>query len=164
VGLIGEVTKEGIAKVQSIVDKTHAAFKKHVLSARPNMVKHIDQISTGDIWLGYDALEVGLIDRVVTSDEYIGEKLQEGLRVLRLMKYKKQRFLFGGPLQGGPIGFSSTFTESFQDIRKLTKILIDSFIGTGKRPDMNSFIFSRAMGAKNTQGCLNSASLMTAAI
>jgi len=69
VGLIGEITKEGVAKVQDMVDKTHTAFKRHVVDARPILKSRIDDIATGDVWLGYDALDVGLVDRLVTSDE-----------------------------------------------------------------------------------------------
>eukprot|EP00957_Ditylum_brightwellii_P195593 14903646-Ditylum_brightwellii.AAC.1 len=84
VGTIGEVTKEGMAKVQDMIDKTHAAFKRHVVSARPAMAPHVEKVATGDVWLGQDALDVGLIDRIVTSDEYIGQRLREGARILKL--------------------------------------------------------------------------------
>lgn len=94
VGLIGEVTKDGIKQVQTMVDATHVAFKRHVVAARPSLSKNIDKVATGKVWLGYEALNVGLIDRIITSDEYIGERLLEGARVLRLVKYNKPRFLF----------------------------------------------------------------------
>eukprot|EP00551_Chaetoceros_affinis_P005727 CAMPEP_0203678434 /NCGR_PEP_ID=MMETSP0090-20130426/31994_1 /ASSEMBLY_ACC=CAM_ASM_001088 /TAXON_ID=426623 /ORGANISM="Chaetoceros affinis, Strain CCMP159" /LENGTH=526 /DNA_ID=CAMNT_0050545683 /DNA_START=131 /DNA_END=1708 /DNA_ORIENTATION=+ len=71
VGIVGEITKEGIAKVQSMIDKTHVAFKRHVVKARPILEDGIDAIATGDVWLGQDALEVGLVDRIMASDEYI---------------------------------------------------------------------------------------------
>lgn len=94
VGLIGEVTKDGIKQVQNMVDATHVAFKRHVVAARPSLSKDINKLATGKVWLGYEALNVGLIDRIITSDEYIGERLLEGARVLRLVKYNKPRFLF----------------------------------------------------------------------
>jgi len=98
VGLVGEVTQEGIDTVQQMIDRAHVCFKRHVSEARPILVPHIDQVTTGDIFLGYDALELGLIDRLITSDEYIGEKLKLGLRVLKLIKYERPRFLFGSPI------------------------------------------------------------------
>jgi signal peptide peptidase SppA len=95
VGLIGEVTKAGVEKVQLMVDDIHRAFKRHVADSRPIMAERMEELSTGDVWLGYDALEVGLIDRIVTSDEYIGERiLQDGARVLKLQKIVRGRSLF----------------------------------------------------------------------
>jgi ClpP class serine protease len=46
---------------------------------------------SGDDWLGRDALKLGLVDRLVTSDEYLNEKLREGSRVIHLLKNTKGR-------------------------------------------------------------------------
>ena len=97
VGLIGEVTKAGMNKVQIMVDDTHRAFKRHVAESRPIIASRIDEIATGDIWLGYDALELGLIDRVVTSDEYLGERIRNGARILKLLKIMRGRSIFSKP-------------------------------------------------------------------
>lgn len=94
-GLIGEVTDESIAKVQDMVDTIHTAFKQHVAAARPVISNRIDELATGDIWLGGTAVDVGLADRVVTSDEYIGERMRDGARVLKLIRYERPRFPFG---------------------------------------------------------------------
>lgn len=100
VSLIGEVTSDGIKQVQNMVDATHVAFKRHVVAARPVLADNIDQVATGQVWLAYEALNVRLIDRIITSDEYIGERIIEGARVLRLIKYNKPRFVFSTP---GPL-------------------------------------------------------------
>jgi ClpP class serine protease len=97
VGLIGEVTREGMQKVQSIVDNTHRAFKRHVAEARPALAGRIEELATGDIWLGYDALGEGLVDRLVTSDEYLEERLGSGARVLKLTRLVKPRYPFARP-------------------------------------------------------------------
>jgi len=88
-----EVTKEGLAFVQKNVDTTHEVFKKMVLDQRGNVIdkKHVSDVTSGDIFLGTDALSLGLVDRLVTSDEYICEKVMQGDRVLRLQKYDKSR-------------------------------------------------------------------------
>ena len=95
-GLIGAVTEEGKANVQSIIDKTHLAFKRHVTTVRPMLEESIHEIATGDIWLGYDALDVGLVDRLACSDEYIAECMSESVRVLRLVK-NVPKWRFGSP-------------------------------------------------------------------
>ena len=97
VGLIGEVTTEGLEKVQGMVDDTHRAFKRHVASARPVVAARIEELATGDTWLGYDALDVGLIDRIVTSDEYIAERMTQGARVLKLVQLVRPRYPFSRP-------------------------------------------------------------------
>lgn len=94
-GLIGEVTQAGRDNIQKMIDTTHVAFKQHVSTARPELESDIDDIATGDVWLGYNALDRGLVDRLVTSDQYLGERMKEGARVLKLIKYKRPSFGFG---------------------------------------------------------------------
>lgn len=62
----GEITREGMAFVQSMLDDVHRAFQRHVAEARPVLAGRMEQIATGETWLGYDALEKGLIDRIIT--------------------------------------------------------------------------------------------------
>ena len=97
VGLIGEVTEEGIAKVQDMVDKTHRAFKRHVADSRPTVAANIEDLASGEVWLGYDALHLGLVDRIVTSDEYIEERLSGGARILKLVQLIRPRYPFQRP-------------------------------------------------------------------
>ena len=93
-GIIGEVTSDGKNKVQDMIDDTHRAFKRHVVEARPILKKSIEEIGNGEVWLGYDALDNKLIDRITTSDEYIGSKVEEGARVLKIVRYSRPG-LFG---------------------------------------------------------------------
>jgi ClpP class serine protease len=95
-GMLGPVTAEGKANIQSMLDKTHIAFKRHVLTSRPNLTNTIDDIATGDIWLGCDALDIGLVDRLVSSDKYIGERMENNVRVLKLVK-NVPKWRFGSP-------------------------------------------------------------------
>jgi ClpP class serine protease len=95
VGMIGEVGYRDMKKIQGYVDETHRAFKRHVAISRPRIAPYIEKLATGKIWLGYDALAVGLIDRIVTSDAYIGERIQNGARLLKLLKNPRRRSLFG---------------------------------------------------------------------
>ncbi|ACI64161.1 predicted protein [Thalassiosira pseudonana CCMP1335] len=95
VGMVGEVTKEGIGHMQDMVDRIHDAFREHVANAREN--SHHDGISTGDVFIGMQALKLGLVDRLITSDEYIAERIQDGSRVLKLIVNQR------------PLGLSSFF-------------------------------------------------------
>jgi serine protease SohB len=121
VGLIGEVTKDGMAKVQSMVDATHVAFKRHVVAARPCLAEKIEELATGNVWLGYEALDVGLVDRIITSDEYIGERILDGARVLRLTKYNKPRFLFPSPHS------RLSLSHTMKGVRTSLKAMVEDF-------------------------------------
>lgn len=93
-GVIGEITQEGKDKTQAMIDVTHEAFQQHVIDARPLLKKHIKKVGTGEIFIGKGALEAGLIDKIITSDEYISSKVAKGARVLKLVKNRKARFPF----------------------------------------------------------------------
>ena len=95
-GLIGEVTRSAKEKTQSMIEDTHTAFKDHVITSRPVVEKYIQQIGTGDVWLGTNALDLALVDGITTSDEYIGQKVADGARVLKMVKWSpKKGFLLG---------------------------------------------------------------------
>ena len=88
IGLIGEITEEGIEHVKVQFGEVYNAFKDLVQASRPNI--NIDEVSGGQVWLGQSALTLGLVDRIVTSDEYISERIRNGGTVLKLMKYRRQ--------------------------------------------------------------------------
>lgn len=118
-GLLGEVTEAGRDTIQTMIDATHTAFKSHIAMARPLLAPKIEDIATGDVWLGYDALETGLVDRLVTSDEYIGERMKQGTQVLKLIRYKKTSFLFG-PRSSSPdysvVGWASSIAAEVRNL------------------------------------------------
>ena len=64
----GPNTKE-MQYLQSKSDSTHDAFKKQILQFRPQLTSNMDQIASGEVWYGQEALELGLVDKVMTSDE-----------------------------------------------------------------------------------------------
>jgi serine protease SohB len=70
--VFGENTEKGREKFQQDLDITHALFKNFVANYRPQLA--IDEVATGEIWLGVAALDKQLVDELKTSDEYIGEK------------------------------------------------------------------------------------------
>ena len=95
IGMLGEITSGGKAKTQEMIDATHRAFRKHVLDCRPGLATHIKTIGDGDVWLASDAQDLGLVDQIKTSDEYIGDKVEKGHRVLQMLRIIKQKSAFG---------------------------------------------------------------------
>ena len=69
VTLFGETTDEDCKKMQSDIDETHDLFKEFVKQQRPSL--DIDKVATGEHWFGTQALELGLVDVIKTSDDYL---------------------------------------------------------------------------------------------
>ena len=55
----------------------------------------LSEVMEGECFLGQDAKGLGLVDRTVTSDAYIAERVLAGDKVLRLRRYDKPK-AFGG--------------------------------------------------------------------
>lgn len=70
--VFGENTEKGREKFQEDLDVTHKLFKNFVVHYRPQL--SIDEVATGEVWLGVAALERKLVDEIKTSDEYLAER------------------------------------------------------------------------------------------
>lgn len=69
--LFGENTEEDRAKLQAQLDETHSLFQEFVREYRPQL--DIDKVATGEYWHGKQALDLNLIDGLLTSDDYLME-------------------------------------------------------------------------------------------
>ncbi len=67
--MFGENTQEGREKFIEEIEEMHTLFKEHVAEHRPEL--DIDKVATGETWSGKKAIEVGLVDEIITSDDYI---------------------------------------------------------------------------------------------
>ncbi len=83
--LLGPNTPEGIAKLREQLEETHVLFKKFVKDRRPML--DIEAVGTGEYWYGAKAIERGLIDRLLTSDDY----LLEGAERARVLEVSCER-------------------------------------------------------------------------
>ncbi|MGP0014246.1 protease SohB [Pseudomonas sp.] len=70
--VFGENTEKGREKFQQDLDITHRLFKNFVSQYRPQLA--IDEVATGEIWLGVAALDKQLVDELKTSDEYLSDR------------------------------------------------------------------------------------------
>ncbi|HEX5844137.1 MAG TPA: S49 family peptidase, partial [Pseudomonas sp.] len=73
--VFGENTEKGREKFQEDLETTHELFKNFVARYRPQL--DIDEIATGEVWLGISALDKRLVDELKTSDEYLAERAKE---------------------------------------------------------------------------------------
>lgn len=75
VTVLGENTEKGKQKFQQELEETHKLFKQFVSQNRPCV--DIDKIATGEHWFGQQAIELQLVDEILTSDDLILEKMKE---------------------------------------------------------------------------------------
>lgn len=67
--VFGENTDEGREKFQQELEAVHDMFKNWVSENRSEL--DIEKVATGEYWYGSQALALGLIDKISTSDDYI---------------------------------------------------------------------------------------------
>jgi len=102
VGIIGDVTEEGMATVQEMLDSQHIAFKQMISDSRGSKITDMEKVATGEVWLAQDAVDLGLVDQIMSSQEYIDSKIERGATVLRLLSYRREPFSFLKAAGGGP--------------------------------------------------------------
>ena len=57
--------------MQSSVDSVYASFKSRVAFGRKKSVNYIDSIAQGRVWIGADAVKIGLVDKIGTLNDAI---------------------------------------------------------------------------------------------
>lgn len=67
--VFGEITEKGKRKFLDQLEETHALFKTFVKECRPKLV--LEQVATGEYWFGRRALELNLVDEIISSDDYL---------------------------------------------------------------------------------------------
>ena len=84
VTMFGKNTDEDRAKLKEELEEVHALFKDAVIRYRPAL--DVDKVATGEHWYGPRALELGLADEILTSDELLKGRAVE--RDLYQVTYK----------------------------------------------------------------------------
>ena len=69
VTMFGENTKKGKEKFTEELEETHILFKDFVSEHRA--ILDVKKVATGEHWFGTKALELGLVDKIQTSDDYL---------------------------------------------------------------------------------------------
>ncbi len=70
--VFGENTEAGREKFREELEDTHRLFKSFVSGNRPQL--EIDRVATGEHWYGSQALDLKLVDKLQTSDDYLLER------------------------------------------------------------------------------------------
>ena len=75
VTMFGENSEKEREKLKLELQETHDLFRDFVSDNRAKL--DIDKVSTGEHWYGKQALELNLVDELLTSDEYLIKALEE---------------------------------------------------------------------------------------
>lgn len=67
--VFGENTEEGRKKFIDEMEDLHALFQEFVVDKRPGL--DLEKVATGEAWYGQRALDLNLVDEIMTSDEYL---------------------------------------------------------------------------------------------
>ena len=67
--MFGKNTDEDRAKTREDLEEVHRLFKAAVTQHRPDL--DIEKVATGEYWYGSRALELGLVDELGSSDDYL---------------------------------------------------------------------------------------------
>lgn len=73
--VLGENTEPARQKFLEELQTTHDLFKAFVGRFRPQL--NMDEVATGEVWLGTEALRLDLVDDLQTSDAYLSERAKQ---------------------------------------------------------------------------------------
>ena len=73
--LFGENTDKDREKFKEELEDTHRLFKEFVKDSREKV--DIDKIATGEHWYGKRAIDLNLVDELITSDDYLSKAAKE---------------------------------------------------------------------------------------
>jgi ClpP class serine protease len=130
--IMSNVTAEDVRYLQESSDRTHTAFSAHVKRWRGEVIsdKHMDTVTSGDSWLGHDALGLGLVDELITFDEYIERKIESGTKVVVLRPIIKKGILHDWFLSGGDNDDESGYTLGGTSSSSQSMRLVASMMGS----------------------------------
>jgi len=109
--VMGENTRKGREKFVEDLQQTHELFKHWVKQQRPHL--NIDLVANGDVWYGQQAIDLGLVDEVGTSDEVLQEAVK--LSDVLLIEYVAKKTI------GEKFGIAAAASLSLLGNRLLSK-------------------------------------------
>ncbi len=112
--MFGENTEQAREKFRQELELIHQQFKHHIVKYRPSM--NIDEVATGEHWLGEKAFALGLVDGLGTSDDLLLQAANEEGRTLYEVHYLTKKKLSDRVAQGvgdAAIAMCSRFWNRF---------------------------------------------------
>lgn len=98
--LLGENTDEGRRKFTEEMEDLHALFQEFVMEKRPKV--ELAKVATGEAWYGRRALDLKLVDEIMTSDEYLMQRCHSAdVFEVRWVEHKKPIDRVLAQIEGG---------------------------------------------------------------
>lgn len=85
--VFGENTDEGRHKFKEDLEQIHEQFKQHVANYRPQLA--LEKVATGEYWTAQQALNLQLVDEIITGDAWLQQRAEE--HTLLLVRYSEKR-------------------------------------------------------------------------
>jgi serine protease SohB len=85
--ILGENTPEGREKFRQELEETHQLFKAYLKRYRPEL--DLEKLATGEYWYGEQALPLGLVDDLGTSDDLLMDLAKDS--DLYEIRYRKRQ-------------------------------------------------------------------------
>ena len=86
--VFGENTEPARAKHQQDLEEAHQLFKDFIHRYRPQL--DLGRVATGEHWFGEPARELGLVDEIKTSDDYLMELSKQALLLELTFRHKEK--------------------------------------------------------------------------
>jgi serine protease SohB len=116
VTMFGENTDADRAKLTEELEDVHLLFRQLIADYRPQL--DLDRVATGEHWLGRRALELGLVDELGTSDDYLMDALEQAdLYAVKWEGRKTLQARLAAAVEGGTAGALRAAWQSLQEQR-----------------------------------------------
>lgn len=118
--MFGEITDKGRNKLKEDLENTHELFKDFISQHRPQVV--MQEVATGEVWYGKQAINNQLIDGLTTSDDYFMQQYKEkDIFVVSFAERKSLQEKLGLAVQHGVTGSIKALLKREQEL-SLTKV------------------------------------------
>ena len=113
--VFGENSEEGRQKFQEELEETHVLFKAFVGKYRPEL--DLVKVATGEHWYGQQAIELGLVDAISTSDDVIMSLATE--RTVYKIRYQVRKKLADKIAHGASLSVNAIFNRLIEKNRPM---------------------------------------------
>ena len=100
--VLGANTDEGRAKFREELEEIHGSFKSWISRHRASV--DLDVVATGEAWLAERGRELGLVDAIVTSDDWLLARREQPLLHVRWQARRGVGERFGLAMRAGVEG------------------------------------------------------------
>ena len=98
--VLGENTEEGRRKFTEELEDLHTLFQEFVTDKRPGV--DLQKVATGEAWYGQRAIDLNLVDELMTSDEYLMRRCGDAdVFEVRWVEHKKPLERMLAQVEGG---------------------------------------------------------------